>query len=172
MSHARKAEILQLAKLELQRAQAHRRTLRHITTACVSMIAIAAVVGGAWFMLSDRARTAPITLANGDGAAPREPIAIAPTTTPEPSTPTAVTDRTAIAGSENSDIPDASSFVASARFEVVHAALPSTGFTQVLDDLQLEIALRSLPKSTGVAVIDGRTRLVSSPEWPASDAIR
>lgn len=59
-----------------------------------------------------------------------------------------------------------------ARFEVVNTAQPSKGFAQAIDDLEFELAVRSLAQPTGIAVIGGRTRLVSNPDWRAGEQIR
>lgn len=58
------------------------------------------------------------------------------------------------------------------RIELVLGATPSDGFAEIIDDSGLELSLRRLSSPTGVAVIAGRTILVSNPEATGGEQIR
>jgi len=164
MNDARRGEILRLAQGELVRSHARRRRRR--TVAAAMTVLAVTITAAIVVMASDgSASRAHETRTTSAGDAPR---------TPETrDAPLEVVDAAPPRDdSAPREIARSSTDATTARIEIVTIERPSAGFVEVIDDAAFDRMLRSLPKSTGVAVIAGRTHIVANQEWKPAALIR
>ena len=158
MNETRRSEILARAQQELRRSRGQR-VLRRRSAAVLAVLAASAALGSAWVVLSTphALPDETTTVATEASGAPQVPTNVAQPNEPSATPVIAVSDQR---------------WVPSERFQVVTALRPSQGFVQVIDDVDFEVALHSLSKPAGVAVIGGRTRIVSNPGGRTNEPIQ
>jgi hypothetical protein len=166
MSHRRRSEILQQAQMELRRSHDQRLMRRRVAGSALAVLAITATLGGAWLAVQARSgRSGGLGGSEGPSPNGRHARAVRSSDSDAIAQDVPTASATAVASAPPSDST-------SPRFQVVTNMRASQGFVETLNDQEFEMAVRSLARPTGIAVIGGRTHLVANPEWRRDETIR